>query len=187
MNAAFRSSIEAPDTNRLLPCEPTVSEAEPTTSDVLSKSDERSDVTDIKGMSANNIRRLLWRLSQEAEPLTPALHPKVSKAPVVSATPSNRFQGLAIEETPEEVSDPPLVTEASCEKQPRRPQWERKLPKQLKIGAAEVGPNSLYLQVEIESTDTQRKYGVRALVDLGATGLFIDREYVKSRPRSCHR
>jgi predicted aspartyl protease len=34
--------------------------------------------------------------------------------------------------------------------------------------------------VEVESTDTQRKYGVRALVDLGATGLFIDREYVKS-------
>jgi predicted aspartyl protease len=43
-----------------------------------------------------------------------------------------------------------------------------------------VGPNSLYLRVEIESTDTQQKYGVRALVDSGATGLFIDREYVKS-------
>jgi predicted aspartyl protease len=34
--------------------------------------------------------------------------------------------------------------------------------------------------VEIESTDNQRKYGARALVDSGATGLFIDREYVKS-------
>jgi predicted aspartyl protease len=34
--------------------------------------------------------------------------------------------------------------------------------------------------VEVESTDTQRKYGVRALVDSGATGLFIDREYIKS-------
>jgi hypothetical protein len=174
MNAAFRSSTEAPDANRLLPCEPTVSEAKPTTSDVLSKSDERLDVTDIKGMSADDIRQLLRRLSQEAEPLAPALHPKVSKAPVVSTTPSNRFQGLAIEETSEEVSDPPLVIEARCEKQPRRPQWERKLPKQPKIGAAEVGPNSLYLRVEIESTDTQRKYGVRALVDSGATGLFID-------------
>ena len=45
---------------------------------------------------------------------------------------------------------------------------------------AELGPNSLYLRVEVESTETQRKYGVRALVDSGATGLFIDREYVKS-------
>jgi len=52
--------------------------------------------------------------------------------------------------------------------------------KQLTIGAAEIGPNSLYLKVEIESTQTQRKYGIHALVDSGATGLFIDREYVKS-------
>ena len=52
--------------------------------------------------------------------------------------------------------------------------------KKLNIGAAEVGPNSLYLQVEIESTDNQWKYRVRALVDSGATGLFIDCEYVKS-------
>jgi hypothetical protein len=70
--------------------------------------------------------------------------------------------------------------EATCERQPRRPQWEKRLPKQPRIGAAEVGPNSLYLRVEVESTDTQRKYGVRALVDSGATGLFIDWEYVKS-------
>ena len=70
--------------------------------------------------------------------------------------------------------------EATCERQPRRPQWEKRLPKQPRIGAAEVGPNSLYLRVEVESTDTQQKYGVRALVDSEATGLFIDWEYVKS-------
>ena len=34
--------------------------------------------------------------------------------------------------------------------------------------------------MEIESPETQRKQGVCALVDSGATGLFIDREYVKS-------
>ena len=48
------------------------------------------------------------------------------------------------------------------------------------IGTAEVGSRSLFLQVEVESTSTQRKYGICALVDSGATGLFIDREYVKS-------
>jgi hypothetical protein len=62
----------------------------------------------------------------------------------------------------------------------RRPKWERKLPETLKIDAAEPGSNSLYLRVEIESTETQRKQGIRALVDCGATGLFIDQEYVKS-------
>jgi hypothetical protein len=34
--------------------------------------------------------------------------------------------------------------------------------------------------VEIKSTETQRKQDIRALVDCGATGLFIDQEYVKS-------
>jgi hypothetical protein len=53
------------------------------------------------------------------------------------------------------------------------------LPKKLNVGAAEIGPNSLYLRVEIESTDNQQKYGVCALVDSGATGLFVNREYVK--------
>jgi len=73
-----------------------------------------------------------------------------------------------------------MVTEATCERLPKRPQWERRLQRQPKIGAAEIGPHSLYLRVEVESTDTQRKYGVHALVDSGATGLFIDQEYVKS-------
>jgi predicted aspartyl protease len=62
----------------------------------------------------------------------------------------------------------------------RRSKLEKKLPKKLNVGAAEIGLNFLYLRVEIESTDNQQKYGVRALVDSGATGLFIDREYVKS-------
>ena len=56
---------------------------------------------------------------------------------------------------------------------------KKRLPKKLNIGAAEVGPNSLYLRVEIESTNNQRKYGIRALVDSSVTGLFIDWEYVK--------
>src|SRR6202790_1598456 len=117
MNAAFRSSIEAPDANHTLPCEPTGLEAEPIASGVLPKPDKRSDVTDIIGMSADDIRRLLRRLSREDEPPTPALHPKVSKAPDIPSASSNRFQGLVVEETPEEVSDPPSVTEASCDKQ----------------------------------------------------------------------
>ena len=73
-----------------------------------------------------------------------------------------------------------MVAEATCERPPKRPKWEGCLPRQPMIGMAEISPLSLHLQVEVESTETQRKYGVRALVDSGATGLFIDREYVKS-------
>jgi hypothetical protein len=72
------------------------------------------------------------------------------------------------------------VPETARTEKPRKSKLEKRLPKKLSVGAAEVGPNSLYLRVEIESTDNQRKYGVRALVDSRATGLFINREYVKS-------
>ena len=62
----------------------------------------------------------------------------------------------------------------------KRPKWERGLPEKLEIDAAEPGSNSLYLRIEIKSTETQQKQGICALVDCGATRLFIDKEYVKS-------
>jgi hypothetical protein len=71
MNAAFRGSIEVPNTNRPLPCKPTISEAKPKLLDVVPKSDEQWDVTDIKGMSADNIRWLLQQLSEVDKPPTP--------------------------------------------------------------------------------------------------------------------
>jgi hypothetical protein len=95
----------------------------------------------------------------------------------------NYFNVLTVEEIK---NDSSIISDTS-NKEPespawitRRPRWERKLPETLKIDAAEPGSNSLYLRVEIESTETQRKQGIRTLVDCGATGLFIDREYVKS-------
>ena len=80
----------------------------------------------------------------------------------------------------------PITKDTSSEKpEPltkpsRRPKWEKWLPEKLEIDAAEPGSSSLYLWVEIENTETQWKQGICALVDCGATGLFIDQEYVKS-------
>ena len=95
----------------------------------------------------------------------------------------NYFNVLAVEEiefsSPATTDVSPVPDTARTEKN-RKSKLEKRLPKKLNIGAAEVGPNSLYLQVEIESTDNQRKYSVCALVDSRATGLFIDWEYVKS-------
>ena len=93
---------------------------------------------------------------------------------------NNYFNVLAVEEPNESPSAVPDASLKTPIKPPRKPKWERRLPEKLKIGAAEVPPNSLYLRVEIESLETQRKQGIQALVDSGATGLFIDREYVKS-------
>ena len=136
-------------------------------------------------MSADDIKRLLQQLSQVDSLPVPPIKTKKTHTPVpppnTPLTPhTNRFQKLVVEEASESTSNLPITPEATCGRQPRRPQWERRLPRQPKIGTTELGPKSLFLWVEIESTDTQRKYGVRALVDSGATGLFVDREYVKS-------
>jgi len=186
-NAAFRASIQP------VPAVPEI-----TTTEVLPPPQEMAeeplatpqpqpqspDVLNIKGMSADDIRELRKLFStQEESHAVPANAKKVPtlKTPAAPpAPPTNRFQGLLVEEVSENVPAPPAITKTACERPPKQPQWERRLPKQPRIGAAEVGPRSLYLRVEVESIETQRKYGVRALVDSGATGLFIDREYVKS-------
>jgi predicted aspartyl protease len=96
---------------------------------------------------------------------------------------NNYFNVLSVEEIDSFSSDKtdasPVLEKTQTERL-RKSKFEKQLPKKLNIGTTEVGPNSLYLRVKIESTDTQQKHGVRALVDSGATGLFINREYVKS-------
>jgi len=62
-----------------------------------------------------------------------------------------------------------------------RPRWERRrLSKAYTVASLTPGEAALYLKVEVQTIDTQEKRLVQALLDLGATGLFIDREYVKS-------
>ena len=102
--------------------------------------------------------------------------------PLLPENKSNYFSVLTVEEIPDssvDKKDTPEKNELPT-RLPRRPKWERRLPEKLEIDVAEPGSNSLYLRVEIENTETQRKQGIRALVDCGATRLFIDWEYVKS-------
>jgi len=188
-NAAFRASIQLataiPEVEPELPLPVKIAEKPKA---VPIPSPPPSDILDIKGMSADDIRELRQRLfgvleKPSAKPADVRQMP-LPMAPETSAalptSSANRFQRLPVEELPEVTSALPVFTEAIHEKPPRRPQWERRLLKQPTIGTTEIGPLSLHLRVEVESTSNQRKYGVRALVDSGATGLFIDREYVKS-------
>ena len=61
----------------------------------------------------------------------------------------------------------------------KRPKWERRLPDKLVI-ASDDSPTSLRIKVELETTDTGEKKSLNSLVDSGATGEFLDREYVRS-------
>jgi len=59
--------------------------------------------------------------------------------------------------------------------------WERKLPRKYII-AASPSPMSLVVRVEIQTTDTVEVRAGPALIDSGATGLFMSQGYVE-----CHR
>ena len=65
-----------------------------------------------------------------------------------------------------------------------RPNWEKRLPTKLVIAALEetksTHPRSLNLKVSIKTTDTGVVKSLNALLDSGATGCFIDRDFVKA-------
>jgi hypothetical protein len=60
---------------------------------------------------------------------------------------------------------------------PRLKRWERRLPRKYVI-ASTPSENSLHLKVEVVTTDTQQLISFMALLDCGATGLFVDRGFV---------
>jgi len=63
----------------------------------------------------------------------------------------------------------------------RKPKWERRLPKLFLISALDAQGTSLLLPVEIGTTDTSEFHSVEALLDSGATGSLIDRDFVHSK------
>jgi len=62
-----------------------------------------------------------------------------------------------------------------------KPKWERRLPKLLSISALDARGTFLLLPVEIGTTDTSELHSVKALLDSGATGSFIDRDFICSK------
>ena len=96
----------------------------------------------------------------------------------------NRFACLSVEEIHE-----PSVTAYDYEKavpdtppsplrRPRIPRWERRLPRRFVV-ASTPNANSLDVSIEVETTDTNVKRATKALVDCGATGLFMDTQWAQ--------
>jgi len=77
------------------------------------------------------------------------------------------------------VDAPPLAPLVSAPL--RKPKWERRLPKLFLISALDTRGTSLLLPVEIGTTDTSELYSVEALLDSGATGSLINRDFVRSK------
>ena len=101
--------------------------------------------------------------------------------PPSPTTPTEVDTLLLINDTPpslEVVTEPENPTTTKAQRR-MRPRWERRLPRSFRVATVANITNSLILQVQIESAD-RRERPIKALVDSGATGTFIDKEYVIS-------
>jgi len=100
--------------------------------------------------------------------------------------PVNRFAVLDVEEVNTEMSEPidaPSLSSSALDRttQPQKSKWEKKLPKQLSVNTLDAHRTSIIFPIEVSTTDTSEVYSVKALLDSGATGNFIDRDFVQTK------
>jgi hypothetical protein len=99
---------------------------------------------------------------------------------------NNRFSILPVDNIPE--IDESFETQVVPTPEPNlvlrknRPRWEHVHCSRFAINALDEAKDfrrSLTLKIELQTTDTGETKSVKALLNSGATGMFIDREYVK--------
>jgi len=95
----------------------------------------------------------------------------------------NRFAILDIEEVNTDIREPidahtlfPSTPDRTV--QPRKPKWEKRLPKRLSVNILDARRTLIILPIEVSITDTSEVHSVKVLLDSGATGNFIDRDFV---------
>jgi len=102
--------------------------------------------------------------------------------PVKSAPQSllvNRFTVLDVEEVNTNICEPidtPSLSSSAPDRttQPRKPKWEKRLPKRLSVNTLNAHRTSIILPIEVSTTDTSEVYSIKALLDFRAIGNFID-------------
>ena len=114
---------------------------------------------------------------------TPSL-PNCNRFHVLSLDKSNDICETieSVVQIPEPVIPPTIPPTPSDvpRKWQRLSKWQKRLPAKVVVAATELGPTSLRLKVELETTDTAEVKSVLSLVDSGATGDLINRDYAKS-------
>jgi len=98
----------------------------------------------------------------------------------------NRFAVLDVEEVNTDVCEPidaPLLSPSDPDRttQPQKPKWEKRLPKRLSVNTLDAHGTLIILLIEVSTTDTSEVHSVKALLDSGATGKFIDRDFIRTK------
>jgi len=97
----------------------------------------------------------------------------------------NRFAVLDVEEVNTDISEP--IDALSLSSAPDRimqlwkPKWEKRLPKRLSVNTLDARGTSIILPIEVSTTDTSEVHSVKALLDSGAMGNFIDRDFIRMK------
>ena len=96
----------------------------------------------------------------------------------------NRFSVLHVDSIPE-IKEPveslpvvPPKTNPPAPSHKRKPNWEKRIPDHLVIDTLDEKEGcrrSLTLKIELQTTDMAETKSATALLDSGATGMFIDR------------
>ncbi|GLB45973.1 putative retroviral aspartyl protease [Lyophyllum shimeji] len=106
--------------------------------------------------------------STEAQAEAPAAAEEERRTPLPTVTKSNFG--------PPDSDVPEVTINVRCRR--GLPRWEKRLPRSFTL-AATPSRNSLILGVEVETTDTQEILGLKALLDSGASGLFLHIRFVR--------
>jgi len=98
----------------------------------------------------------------------------------------NRFAVLDVEEVNTEIHKPidaPPLSPSGPDRttQPQKPKWEKRLPKRLSVNTLDVRGTSIILSIEVSTTNTSEVHSVKVLLDSGATGNFIDRDFIQTQ------
>jgi len=103
----------------------------------------------------------------------------VSRAPPLLS--SNQFSVLEIiepkiDKDAQKPDTPTLLPTEPCK--PRWPKWEKQIKRKLVIRSLELDAKCIMLPIHLKTMDTMEETSTEAMVDTGATGDFIDQDFV---------
>jgi len=102
----------------------------------------------------------------------------VSRVPPLLS--NNRFSVLEITEpkVDEDAQEPDTLALPLTERKPHWPKWEKRIKRKLVIRSLELDAKCIMLLIHLKTTDTMEETSMEAMVDTGATGDFIDQDFV---------
>jgi len=97
----------------------------------------------------------------------------------------NRFTVLDVKEVNTDIHEPidapPFSSASDRTVQPQKLKWEKRLPKRLFVNTLDAHRTLIILPIEVSTTDTSEVHSIKTLLNSGAMGNFIDRDFIQTK------